>query len=213
MRITAATNYTRVWFIWQRRRIVTDKPIAAPFIYVSAHIVDAQFIRLLESDIVRSGITVVAIPCHRIYTITTSILIATTFITSTGSIFPLSLCGQTELTASQLVQLPDKPLTIIKRHFYYWTIVAFVMRRCATHHRFPQFLRHLCLPYIVVAKSHLMCSVGFSQSSASPTCSEVAPIVNVPPSTGTIVNLTPLTSYVCEPLTETNCGIGSTCVP
>ena len=88
-------------------------PVATPFIYISTHIVYAQFISHFCANRVGLVTAVAIIPGHIANTIAAAVFVASVAVTTAGSIFPFSLGGEPVVLRSFSIQLCDKFLHII----------------------------------------------------------------------------------------------------
>lgn len=72
----------------------------------------------------RSAIAVAFVPCNIMDIATATVLCAAALPATAGSVFPLSLCGQTEAPTSDDVQVSDELLTVVSTDALYWKTVA-----------------------------------------------------------------------------------------
>ena len=92
---------------------VLIKPITTPFQYITTHVINAQFIRLLSSYRMDYIITVHSIPCYLTEVIASTIHETFRLISTTSCIFPFGFRGKTEFFSCQTVDLLHKVVSSI----------------------------------------------------------------------------------------------------
>jgi len=100
--------------------VVLCIPVQTPFIYVTAHVIQADFVGMLRTDGVSLIVTVPVILGHIAKGVRAAVFVATTILAATCSIFPFDFRGQAErLTVEfglqQLVKFHDERLAFIPR--------------------------------------------------------------------------------------------------
>ena len=126
-------------------RTIRTFPVLTPLPNVAAHVIKPQLIGRLRGHIVGGVATVVAKPGHTAQVAAAGILRLFTSVPAARGKLPLSLHGQAEMPARQLVQLFDKLLAIVPTHRLNRVLGAFKLRRVAAHDSLPKLLRHLRL--------------------------------------------------------------------
>ena len=96
--------------------VVRAVPILTPLVYVTAHIIDAEFVGLLGFDGMRSTVAVIPVPSHIIKIVTTTILVTFALLSATSSILPFCFGRETELLACKLVEYSDEGLAVVPRN-------------------------------------------------------------------------------------------------
>ena len=140
-------------FAWRVPIITIIIPVLTPFVYITCHIVDAEFVRLFCGYRMRF---LAIIPCHITQFVASAVFIPFAVLAATSRILPFGLCRQTEFLSRQLAELGDKRLAVIPRHRLHREVVSREVGRILAHYSLPKCLGHFRLPDIVAAQRHGM---------------------------------------------------------
>ena len=136
-------------------RAVRAKPVLTPFPHIPAHVVDTQFVRRFRLDGMGVGTPIFIVPRHVTEVIAAAVLIATRGHTATSRKLPLRFGRQAEMSTCQCVELLKKGLAVVPAYILHRPLLFLLtLGGIASHHRDPQFLRHLCLADVIVTQCH-----------------------------------------------------------
>ena len=98
---TAHAVGARRWSRWIRLRAsaVTSIPVLTPFINITAHIVNTQFVRRFGFYVVCSTTAVVIVPRNISYCVAATVFVTSRFIASSCCIFPFRFRRKSEIPA------------------------------------------------------------------------------------------------------------------